>query len=152
MFTVKESIRLDTSPDVLWAYITESEKLLLWVTEFREHTWLDMGPPTVGTRFYVEKEIRGQVQRYEGRVRRWEENRCYSFECEAPGFSFMEGEWEIIPEGQGCRFEMRETINVLNANPIIDWLFIRPNATRNIRGFLANLKSLVDGRQNNRNN
>jgi len=49
--------------------------------------------------------------------------------------------WELVPGGEGCRFTMRETINVQNVNPLVDCLFVQRGA---VRGFLAQLKSLVE--------
>ena len=95
------------------------------------------GPVGIGTRFYVEKEIRGQVRRYDCVIERWEENRCFDFTAEAPGFSRLQAEWTLVPEGEGCRFTMREQINVQNVNWLVDRLFVQRRASRAVRGFQA---------------
>ncbi len=46
--------------------------------------------------------------------------RVLGFTSEVPGFSRMDGVPEIIPEGEGCRFEMRETITLAKANSVVD--------------------------------
>jgi uncharacterized protein YndB with AHSA1/START domain len=135
---------LNAKPEEVWPYIVEPDKKLQWLTEIREQEWLDEGPVGVGTRFYVQKEIRGQVRRYDCMIERLEENRLFAFTSEAPGFSHIVGVWELVPEGEGCRFTMREQINVQNANPLVDWLFVQRAAARAVRGFLAQLKSLVE--------
>lgn len=56
----------------------------------------------------------------------------------------MEGGWEIVPEGEGCRFTMREEMTVQNANWLVDRLLVQPNAARAVRGFQARLKRLVE--------
>ena len=136
---------LNAKPEEVWPYIVEPDKKLQWLTEIHEQEWLDEGPVSAGTRFYVQKEIRGQVRRYDCVIERLEENRLFAFTSEAPGFSRIQGVWELVPEGEGCRFTMREAINVQNVNPPVDWLFVQQGAARAVRGFLAQLKSLVEG-------
>ena len=144
MVKIEESVWLNARPEEVWPFIVEPEKKLQWLTEIHEQEWLDEGPIGVGTRFYVQKEVRGQVRRYDCVIERWEENRCFAFTCEAPGFSRLRGEWKLVPEGEGCRFTMREEINVQKANWLVDRLFVQPSASQAIRGFLAQLKNLVE--------
>ncbi len=102
---------------------------------FVRNEWLDEGPVGIGTRFYIEKEIRGQVRRYDCVIERWEENRRFDFTAEAPGFSRLQAEWTLVPEGEGCRFTMREQINVQKANWLVDKLFVQRSARRAVQGF-----------------
>jgi hypothetical protein len=143
MAEVSGSVWLDTMPKCAWPYLVEPEKLLQWLTEMRHVEWLDEGPISIGSRYYVNKEIRGQVHRYDTQVTRLEENRIYGFVSEAPGFSRVEGVWELVPEGRGCRFEMRETISLAKSSPLLDW-FVKWRGTQAIRAFQAQLKRLVE--------
>ena len=144
MARVKECVWLSAKPEDVWPFLVEPEKKLQWLAEIHEQEWLDEGPVGVGTRFYVEKEIRGEVRRYDCVIERWEENLRFDFTAEAPGFSRLQAKWELTPEGGGCRFTMREQINVQKANWLVDRLFVQPSARRAVRGFLAQLKRLVE--------
>lgn len=145
MAKINESVWLNAKPEEVWPYMVEPDKKLQWLTEMHEQEWLDEGPVGVGTRFCVQKEVRGQVRRYDCVIERLEENRLFAFKCEASGFSRLQAEWELVPEGEGCRFTMREQIDVQKANWLVDRLFVQWGAGRAIRGFLAQLKSLVEG-------
>ena len=144
MARINESVWLSARPEDVWPFIVEHEKKLQWLTEMHKQEWLDEGPAGVGTRFYVEKEIRGQVRRYDCVIERWEENRRFDFTAEAPGFSRLQAKWTLTPEGEGGRFTMREQINVQKANWLVDRLFVPPSASRAVRGFQAQLKRLVE--------
>jgi len=135
---------LNAKPEEVWPFLVEPEKKRQWLTELHEQEWLDEGPVGIGMRFYVEKEIRGQVRRYDCVIERLEENRRFDFTAEVPGFSRLQAEWELVPEGEGCRFTMREQINVQKANWLVDRLFVQPSARRAVRGFLDELKRLVE--------
>ena len=144
MAKIEVSVWLNAKPEDVWPFIVEPEKKLQWLTEFHEQGWIDEGPVGVGTHFYAQKEIRGQVHRYDCVIEGWEENRRFAFLCEAPGISHLQAEWEIVPEGEGCRFTMREEINVQNADWLVDRLFVQPSADQAVRGFQSQLKSLVE--------
>lgn len=144
MAKVDGSVWINAKPEKVWPFIVEPEKKLQWLTEIHKQEWIDERPIGVGTRFYVEKEIREEVRRYDCVIERLEENRRFDFTADAPGFSKLRAEWELVPEGEGCRFTMREQINV-RAGWLVDKLFVQPSATRAVRGFLAQLKNLVEG-------
>ena len=146
MVKINESVWLNAKPEEVWPYLVEPEKMLQWLTEMHKSEWLDEGPIGVGSRYYVDKEIRGQVRRYDSVVKRLEENRLFVFMSEAPGFSRVDGVWELVPEGKGCRFEMRETVTLARSNPVVDWL-VKRIATRAVQGFQAQLKHLVESNE-----
>jgi hypothetical protein len=140
---VKGSVWLNAGPEEVWPFLVEPDKLTRWLTEMHYVEWPDEGPISLGSRYNVDKEIRGQVRRYNTEVTRWEEGRAYGFVSESPGFSRVDGIWEITPEGDGCRLEMRETITLANPNLVVDW-FVKRGATKAIQGFLVKLKHLVE--------
>lgn len=143
MAQVKESVWLNARPEEVWPFLVEPDKLTQWLTEMHRVEWLDEGPIGIGSRYYVDKEVRGQVHRYNTEVIRWEKNKVYGFTSEVLGFSRVDGVWEITPQNDGCQFEMRETITLANPNPVADW-FVKRSATKAIQGFLAQLKRLVE--------
>jgi uncharacterized protein YndB with AHSA1/START domain len=142
---IEESVWLNAKPEEVWPYLVQPEKLTQWLTEMHEVAWLDEGPIRVGNRYVVEKEVRGEVHRYESEVTKLEENRLYGFTSEATGFSRVEGVWELAPEHGGCRFTMRERIDT-QANWLIERLFVQPGAARAVRRFQAQLKQLIENR------
>jgi len=144
MVGISESVWLNARPERVWSYIVEPEKLAQWLTEMHHIEWQAEGPIRVGSRYAVDKEIRGHVRRYRCEVTQFEENRLFGFTSEAPGFSCVEGGWELVPEGNGCRLAMRETITT-HTGWLIERLFVQPGASRALRGFQARLKQLLEG-------
>ena len=42
----------------------------------------------------------------------------------------MQAEYEIVPEGAGCRFVIQETVNVSGINPLVDRLLVQRGLAR----------------------
>ena len=147
MATVKEMALVNTTPDNAWSFIIEPEKLIRWRTDIRKFEMIDKGHPEVGKRFYIQKEIRGEIQRFDCTIVQVEENRRFAFKAEAAGFARVGAVYEIIPEGDGCKFIINETVDVLNMKflkSFFDKVFIQRGLSKTIRGFLANLKSMIE--------
>jgi uncharacterized protein YndB with AHSA1/START domain len=142
---VRESVWIEARVEEVWPYLVEPDKLVQWLTEMQHVEWLAEGPVGVGSRGYVNKEIRGQVGRYDTEIIQFEKNRVYGFVSEAPGFSRVDGVWELVPEDRGCRFEMRETITLAKPNRVVDW-FVKRRGGKAIREFQVQLKRLVENR------
>ena len=108
---------------------------------------IDKGNPEVGKRYYIQKEIRGGLKRFERTIVQVEENRKFAFEAEVAGFARIDAVYEIIPEGDVCKFIINETVDVLSMKflkPFFDKVFIQRGLSKTIRGFLANLKSMIE--------
>jgi len=145
MAKVNESVWLNARPEEVWPFIVEPERLMQWRTDIRRFEILDEEPAGVGTRFYIEKEVNKEMRRFDCVIERLDENRRFAFAGESPGFASVQAEYEIVPEGEGCRFVIRETVNVSGINPLVDRLFVQWGLARTIRGFLARLRSVVEG-------
>lgn len=143
MTKVNESVWLNARPEEVWPFIVELERLMQWRTDIRRFEMLDEGPGGVGKRFYIEKEVNKRVHRFDCVIERLDENRRFAFTGESPGFASVQAEYEIVPEGEGCRFVIRETVNVSGINPLVERLFVQRGLARTIRGFLANLQRIV---------
>ncbi len=147
MATVKETVRLNTTPDKVWLFVIEPEKLMQWRTDIKKFEMIDKGHPEVGKRFYIEKEVRGEPRRFDSTIVQLEENRRFAFEAEATGFAKVSAVYEIIPEGGRCKFIINETVDVLTMKflkSFFDRVFIQRGLAKTIRGFLDNLKDIIE--------
>jgi len=147
MATVKETVLLKATPDKVWSFVIEPEKLMQWRTDIKKFEMIDKGKPEAGKRFYIEKEIRGEPRRFGCTIVQLEENRKFAFEAEATGFARVTAVYEIVPEGGGCKFIINETVDVLNMKlfkSFFDKVFIQRGLAKTIRDFLENLKGIIE--------
>ena len=142
MATVKEAVTLNATPEKVWLFVTELEKLIQWRTDIKKFEVSEKEPLEVGKCFSIEKEVQGGVQRFDCTIAQLEENRRFAFEAEAAGFAKVTAVYEIIPEGDGCKFIINETVDVPNIHPSAE-VFMQRGLSETIRGFLANLKSMI---------
>ena len=143
MATVKEAVTLNATPDKVWLFVIEPEKMVQWRTDIKKFEMIDERHPEVGKRFSIEKEIQGKVQRFDCTIAQLEENRRFAFEAEAAGFAKVSAVYEIIPEGDGCRFIINETVDVPSIPPPAE-VFMQRGLSETISGFLANLRTMIE--------
>jgi len=150
MATVKETVLLNTTADKVWHFVIEPEKLMQWRTDIKKFGMIDKGHLEVGKRFYIEKEVRGEPRRFDSTIVQLEENRRFAFEAEAVGFARVSAVYEIIPKRGGCKFIISETVDVLTMKflkSFFDRVFIQRGLAKTIRGFLGNLKDIIEGQR-----
>lgn len=147
MATVKETVRLNTTPDKVWLFVIEPEKLMQWRTDIKKFEMIDKGHPEVGKGFSIEKEVRGELQRFDCTIIQLEENRRFAFEAAATCFARVSAVYEIIPDEGGCKFTINETVDMLTMKFLklfFDRIFIQRGLAKTIRGFLDNLKDIIE--------
>ncbi len=150
MATVREAIVLNANPDEVWPYVAESEKMIQWRKDIIRFEVLDQGQPHVGQRFYIKKEIGGKERRFDCRITVLEVGRKFGFEAEAADFARVRAAYEIVSESDGCRFIMDETVEMLHGGflmRIMDRLMIQRGLSRTLKGFLANLREIIEGQK-----
>ena len=150
MAKVREAVVLNATPDEVWPYVVEPEKVRQWRKDITGFVVVDEGPPQVGQRFYIEKEIGGKIRRFDSRVTVLEVGRKFAFESEAADFARVKAAYEVVPEGDGCRFIIDETIEMLHGGflmRVMDRLIIQRGLSRTLKGFLVDLEEVMAGRK-----
>ncbi len=146
MARVREEVVLDAAPNDVWPFVVEPEKIKRWRKDITAFVVPDKSPPKLGQRFYIEKKVGGKTRRFDSRITTLENGRKLAFEAEAAGFAKVKAVYEIIPEGKRCRFVIDETVTMLRGGflmTIIDRLIIQRGLSKILRGFLADLKTIV---------
>jgi uncharacterized membrane protein len=150
MATVRETVVLNATPDEVWPYIAEPENVSQWRKDITRFEMIDEGQPQVGQRFSIEKEIGGKKRRFDSRVTVLEVGRRFAFEAEAADFARVKAAYEVVLEGDGCRFIIDETVEMLHGGflmRIIDRLIIQRGLSKTIKGFLADLREVIEGKK-----
>ena len=138
---------MNVTPDRVWPFIIDPEKLILWRKDTRMLSMPHGEDLQVGSHYSIEKEIGVRLYTLECTVTELEENRKFAFTGEAPGFARVRASYEVIPREKGCLFIIAERIDLLKMNFLKSFffgLFIKKTLTSLVKCFLDNLKSVVE--------
>ena len=153
MARAREAVVLDAAPDKVWPYIVVPEKMMQWRKDITRFGVIDKGQPRMGQRFFIEKEIGGKTRRFDSMTTVLERGRKFAFEAKAADFARVKAVYEVVPEGDGCRFTIDETVEMLHGGflmRLMDRVIIQQGLSRTIQGFLADLRAIIEGQKSNR--
>jgi len=147
MARIREGTHLNVTPDRVWPFIIDPEKLILWRRDTRTLTMPQGDDFQVGAHYTIEKELGTRSYTLDCTVTELKENRKFAFTGEAPGFARVSVSYEAIPREKGSLFIIDERIDLLNMNFLKSFffgLFIKKTLANLVKCFLGNLKSMVE--------
>lgn len=151
MTRVRDGIRLKATPENVWSFIIDSEKLVQWRTDIRKIQMPDGEPLAVGTKYSLEKEVGLKFHKFHCTVTEMEENRKFGFEGKSPGVAKVRAIYEIIPKDNRCTFIVSEKVDLLDMNLFkkffVDNLFIKRILSNTLSQFLNRLRNMVENQE-----
>ena len=95
---VQKSIVISASPDGVWPFMVQPEKILRWYSTFQKFEYTGEQRSGVGTPFYLEEKAAGPLMKMNFAVTEWGENEVLAFRMEpGPGPKAYEQRWCIEP-------------------------------------------------------
>lgn len=146
MMRVERSIEIGASPEKVWPYLSEPEKILQWYAPLQQFEYTSEQKGGVGAPFrFVEKTAAGTAK-LDCVVTEWVENELLAFRMISGNMMKAYAErWDVVATGSGCRFTFTEEGEL--GLGVLGRLF-QPLAERGsgsvVEGMLARLKSLVE--------
>ena len=145
MVEVKIDLFLATPPEKAWLYLEDFEKVRQWRTDIQKYEMIDEGEMKVGFKYAIEKHVQNKLRRVDCTVTYLEEGRKIGFEGDSAGFAKVKAIYELVPENEGCRFYIIESVEMYSRLfKYIFTPFIKKGLTKTLIGFLENLKRLVE--------
>lgn len=140
----KGTIHIAALANLVWNWIIEPEKYLVWNTDFTEYRIIDDKEGKVGTSYYMVGEKGGALMKIDSIVTEWVENQRFSFRGTSKDVK-AEGTYAIEPAGEGCRVAFEENLELRGiTGKIIGALFVKKAKTKNIEESLHNLKKAIE--------
>ncbi len=145
MTRAKGAIHIAASANVVWNWIVEPEKYLVWNTDFTEYTIVDDKEEKVGTTYYMVGEKGGAPVKIDCTATEWVENGRFSFRGTTEEGMKAEGTFTIEPTGEGCRVSFEEDLELPGVKgKIIGALFLKKAKLKNIEEGLQKLKGAIE--------
>jgi uncharacterized protein YndB with AHSA1/START domain len=106
-------IDIDASPEEIWPYMVEPEKILLWCTSFQKFEYTGNKQSGVGTPLYIEEQAVGPLMKIYFSMTDWIENELIAFKkISSGGPKVYEQRWRIEPTDSGVKFTFWEEIQM----------------------------------------
>jgi len=130
---------------VVWRWIVEPEKYLVWNTDFTEYTIVDATEEKVGTTLHMVGVKGGAAIRLDCVVTEYVEQERYSFRGTSKEGTEIEGVFTLGPTAEGCRVSFEEELTLPGIKgKIIEALFLKKAKMKNIEESLQKLKEAVE--------
>jgi len=142
----QESIILLATPEKVWPYLFEPEKVLQWCLTYQKYKYAGDQHSGPGMRFDVEEKAGGPLMRYTFEVTGWEEKRKLVLKMiSGTGVKAYQQTLLLEKLEEGCRFTFSEEVELPMGvlGKIIG--FLGEGMSRStLRKMLLKLKSLVE--------
>ena len=108
---VKRSIVIAATPEHIWPFFVDPERVLQWSITFREFQFVGDQKSGVGTRLYIEEKASGPLMKMNFEITEWVENERVRLKMisGAPLKSY-EQLWTLARTGSGTEFTFFEEI------------------------------------------
>ena len=108
---VQKSIEINASPEKIWPYFVEPEKVLRWCITYKRFEYTGDQRSGAGTPLYIEEQAGGGLTKMQFKVTEWEEDAKLALQM-VSGASYKSYRQELIlePIQAGSRFTFMEEI------------------------------------------
>jgi uncharacterized protein YndB with AHSA1/START domain len=142
----QESIVLLVTPEKVWPYLFEPEKVLKWCHTYQKYMFASEQHSGLGLQFDIEEKAGGPVMKYTFQATEWEENRKLVLKMiSGTGVKAYQQTLLLEKLDEGCRFTFSEMVELPMGvlGKIIG--FLGEGMSRaSLRKMLLKLKSLVE--------
>jgi uncharacterized protein YndB with AHSA1/START domain len=143
---IQRSTEISTSPEKVWPFMIEPEKVLKWCITFEEFRYPEEQQSGTGTHLYVKEKKPGQPMKLNFVTTDWVENEKIAFRMESGDFvKKYEQVWAIEAMPSGSRLTFSEDIEfpygVLGK---VLGIMSKRGSEAHVKTMLANLKMLAE--------
>lgn len=143
---VEKSIEIQATPDKIWPFLIEPEKILMWFDSFKKCEYTNDKHSGVGTAYYVEEKVPGPLRKINFKVKNWNENETLILEMTSgKNVNSYEIQWNLKPTQSGTTFHFIEEIGMpFGVIGKILGVLGQNTADKMVEGMLMKLKNLSE--------
>jgi carbon monoxide dehydrogenase subunit G len=143
---VQKSIDIAVSPDKIWPFFVEPEKVMQWCITFRKYEYTNKQYYGVGTPIYIEEQAGGPLMKMNFKITDCIENEKLDLQMvSGSGVKAYKQCWSLEPVPSGSRFTFKEEIELPFG--IVGKLLgnvMEGSSARTVDRMLATLKALAE--------
>jgi carbon monoxide dehydrogenase subunit G len=143
---VQKSIDIKATPDKIWPFFVEPEKVLQWCITFKKYEYNNKQYNGVGTPIYIEEQAGGPLMKMNFKITDCKDNEKLSLQMiSGTGVKAYKQNWSLEPIPSGSRFTFQEEVTLPFG--VIGKLLgsiMEGSSAANVGKMLAKLKSLSE--------
>jgi carbon monoxide dehydrogenase subunit G len=143
---VQKSIDIKATPDKIWPFFVEPEKVLQWCITFKKYEYNNKQYTGVGTPIYIEEQAGGPLMKMNFKITDCKDNEKLSLQMiSGTGVKAYKQNWSLEPIPSGSRFTFQEEVTLPFG--VIGKLLgsiMEGSSAANVGKMLAKLKSLSE--------
>ncbi len=142
---VQRSIDIAASPEKIWPFLVEPEKILKWFTHLKKFEYTGQQRNSVGTTFYYEEKSSGKLMKMNYKVTEWVKNKKIAFVVTSGSLKKDDQIWSIEATPTGSRFTWFEDVDLgMGFFGNIIGPFAKMMIGKSLQDIMANLKRLAE--------
>jgi uncharacterized protein YndB with AHSA1/START domain len=141
---LKRSIEIAVSPEKIWPFLVEPEKIMKWFTFLKKFEYTGKQKTGAGTAFYYEEKSGPRLMKLNYEVTEWIVNKKLAFKLNSGPLKKDDQIWSLETIPSGTRFTMTEDVELPwgMIGKILDGP-LSGTVEKNIEKILDNLNSLM---------
>lgn len=143
---VEKSVKISASPDKIWPYLTEPQKMMMWFETFKKVEFLSEKYSGLGTTYYIEEKVPGPLRKINFEAVNWDENKRLTLRMTSGvGVKSYEISWELKADQSDTIFYFTEDVGMpFGIIGSIMGILGQKTADKMVEGMLLNLKKISE--------
>lgn len=147
---MKHSAEFECSPEHLWPFLEDPEKLKLWMKDVLEDHASKGGPVGVGSTFSMKVKQGGRTQHYRGEVLIYDRPKHLNLKLKGGDFQHeteMFIDFKLKDLGGRTRLDYVETVDAAGALSQLVSPVVKLFSKMQLKGFFKTLRTLVEAKE-----
>ena len=143
---VEKSIEISVTPDKIWPFLIEPEKILMWFDSFKKCEYASDKHSGSGTAYYVEEKVPGPLRKINFETIIWNENESLTLKMTSgKNVNSYEIRWDLKSTQSGTTFHFVEEIGMpFGVIGKVLGVLGQSTADKMVEGMLMKLKNLSE--------
>ena len=143
---VEKSIEISATPDKIWSFLIEPEKILMWFDSFKICEYASDKHSGAGTAYYVEEKVPGPLRKINFEAIIWNENESLTLKMTSgKNVNSYEIRWDLKSTQSGTTFHFVEEIGMpFGVIGKVLGVLGQSTADKMVEGMLMKLKSISE--------
>jgi len=148
---VEKSIEILATPDKIWPFLVEPEKILMWFDSFKKCEYANDKHSGTGAAYYIEEKVPGPLRKINFEVKNWNEYESLVLEMTSgKNVNNYEIRWNLNATQSGTTFHFVEEIGMpFGVIGKILGILGQGTANKMVEGMLSKLKNLSEEQSTN---